>query len=87
MLQTQTVTSDTLELLRKIQSISELKEFRLVGGTALALQIGHRFSIDLDFLSYNVEIPEDIQSVLLGNNLQVDNVSISIRIKKIREWH
>jgi len=28
-----------------------LKDFFLVGGTALALQIGHRMSIDLDFFS------------------------------------
>ncbi len=28
-----------------------LKDFFLVGGTALALQIGHRISIDLDFFS------------------------------------
>lgn len=28
-----------------------LKGFRLVGGTSLALQIGHRLSVDLDFFS------------------------------------
>lgn len=30
-------------------SFSELDEFRLVGGTALALQVGHRRSVDIDF--------------------------------------
>ncbi len=30
---------------------TELQDFILVGGTALALQIGHRTSIDLDFFS------------------------------------
>lgn len=30
---------------------SELKEFRLVGGTALSLQVGHRISIDIDLFS------------------------------------
>lgn len=29
--------------------LPELKEFNLAGGTALALQIGHRISVDLDF--------------------------------------
>jgi len=48
MLHFQTISHDTLELLRKIQSIDILKDTRLVGGTALALQIGHRVSIDLD---------------------------------------
>jgi hypothetical protein len=30
-----------------------LKDFFLVGGTALSLQIGHRISIDLDLFSVN----------------------------------
>lgn len=51
MLQTQTVEPRTLELLKRIDSIDELKTFRLVGGTALALQYGHRQSIDLDFFT------------------------------------
>ena len=48
MLQISTVTADTLELLKRLQSIPELAETRLVGGTALALHLGHRLSIDLD---------------------------------------
>ncbi len=48
MLHYETISPDTLELLRKIQSLESFKEIRLVGGTALALQIGHRKSIDLD---------------------------------------
>jgi hypothetical protein len=43
-----TVDSNTLGLLRNIQAQPELSETRLVGGTALALQLGHRKSIDLD---------------------------------------
>lgn len=43
-----TIDSSTLELLKKIQSKKLFKELRLVGGTSLALQIGHRISIDLD---------------------------------------
>lgn len=37
-----------LELLGRIP---EIKQFYLAGGTALALQIGHRYSVDLDFFS------------------------------------
>jgi len=37
-----------LELLGKIP---EIKQFYLAGGTALALQIGHRYSVDLDFFT------------------------------------
>jgi Nucleotidyl transferase AbiEii toxin, Type IV TA system len=48
MLHLEAVTSDTMALLRRIQALPELKQTRLAGGTALALQLGHRLSIDLD---------------------------------------
>ncbi len=51
MLQKNTVTASTLELLIALQNESELKNFYLAGGTSLSLQIGHRKSIDLDFFS------------------------------------
>ena len=49
MLYYRTINSKTLELLKDIQNIDIFKSLRLVGGTSLALQIGHRKSIDLDF--------------------------------------
>ena len=51
MLQEQTVKASTLELLKRLMADSALKDFYLVGGTALALQIGHRISVDLDLFS------------------------------------
>ena len=51
MLQTSTVKESTLELLRKLQAEPLLATTRLVGGTALSLQIGHRESDDLDLFS------------------------------------
>lgn len=48
MLCKQAIRPDTLDTLRRIQALSELSETRLVGGTALALQLGHRLSIDID---------------------------------------
>lgn len=53
MLQYRTVYPTTLELLRKLMQLEELKEFFLVGGTALALQLGHRISVDLDLFTQN----------------------------------
>lgn len=47
MLHYETIESSTLELLKQLQSIPTLSKTRLVGGTSLALQIGHRRSIDL----------------------------------------
>lgn len=51
MLQTTTVEERTLELLKQLQSQSELSDFHLAGGTALALYLGHRKSIDLDLFT------------------------------------
>ena len=48
MLSYQTIKPDTLELLRRLMVEPLFSQTRLVGGTALALQIGHRSSIDLD---------------------------------------
>ncbi len=52
MLYLETIEPETLDLLRQIESNEIFSEMRLVGGTALALQIGHRKSIDLDFFGY-----------------------------------
>ena len=49
MLSYHTIEPRTLELLKKLSSKDFLSETRLVGGTALALQYGHRMSVDLDF--------------------------------------
>ena len=43
------VEPGTLALLRRIQSLPFMSHTRLVGGTALALQLGHRISVDFDF--------------------------------------
>lgn len=48
MLHYSTIEPTTLELLRQLMSMEEFSETRLVGGTALALQFGHRKSIDID---------------------------------------
>ena len=48
MLQYKTIEPGTLQLLKSLQAIPLLQGLRLVGGTALALQLGHRKSVDLD---------------------------------------
>lgn len=58
MLQRQVVDEKTFLLLKELQAIPELKELRLVGDTSLALQLGHRISIDLDlFGSFDSSLP------------------------------
>jgi hypothetical protein len=51
MLQRKTVEPHTLSLIYDLQSRQYTKNFLLVGGTALALQIGHRTSTDIDLFS------------------------------------
>jgi hypothetical protein len=50
-LHTETVERNTLAILKKLMKIPELDSFLLVGGTALALKLGHRKSIDLDLFA------------------------------------
>ena len=51
MLQKETVSRATFELLTKLMNDAKLCNFHLAGGTALSLYIGHRKSIDLDLFS------------------------------------
>jgi|WetSurMetagenome_2_1015567.scaffolds.fasta_scaffold59092_3 predicted nucleotidyltransferase component of viral defense system len=47
----ETVEASTLKLIRSLQEKQYLKGFYLVGGTALALYLGHRKSIDIDLFT------------------------------------
>jgi len=47
------INPETFSLIQELQSLDFLKEFYLVGGTALALKLGHRNSIDIDLFTQN----------------------------------
>lgn len=51
MLHTETVAGTTLELLKKLEAEKRMSGFNLAGGTALALYLGHRVSVDLDLFT------------------------------------
>jgi hypothetical protein len=57
MLHLKSISPELLELLTQLMHNDVFKHFNLVGGTALALQIGHRISIDIDLFG-NCEIDE-----------------------------
>lgn len=65
MLQTSTVAESTIELLKRMQSEPLLAHTRLVGGTALSLQIGHRESEDLDLFSVEPLDNLSVQALLI----------------------
>lgn len=47
------ISPHTFQLIQHLQMLPELKDFFLVGGTSLALQLGHRNSIDIDLFTQN----------------------------------
>lgn len=53
MLQYRAVYPETLGLLKRLMKVPELQDFFLVGGTALALHLGHRISVDIDLFTLN----------------------------------
>ena len=65
MLQYKTIEPGTLQLLKSLQALPLLQGLRLVGGTALALQLGHRKSVDLDlfgdFSAEGIEIRDTLE--------------------------
>lgn len=67
MLQYTTVDAPTLELLKKLMNEPAFAGLRLVGGTALALEKGHRKSVDID----------------LFGNLEQDNYELAQILNKL----
>ena len=86
MLQTQTVVPNLLELLKKLMSEKLFSEFNLVGGTALALQIGHRNSIDIDLFG-NKNINQNLfeEKIREFGKVEVSQSSKNILITKIND--
>jgi hypothetical protein len=65
MLHTEAVEPGTFSLLKRLMTLSSLKPFSLVGGTALALRYGHRSSVDLD-LFYHENFDHELVIEELG---------------------
>lgn len=80
MLSFQTVQPDTLELLKTLMQLPVLRDMRLVGGTALALQYGHRRSVDLDFFGHTTENSDELTETIREEVGQVQLLSASKRI-------
>lgn len=84
MLSYKTVEPHTLELLKKLIQEPFLSEARLVGGTALALQYGHRMSVDLDFFG-NIENDSHLIKTVLRKigTLSIFKESANIKIYSV----
>ena len=66
MLHYETISPDCRELLTELMRMPELKRFRLVGGTALSLQFGHRVSVDIDLFTDKTFDEEGLERTLLA---------------------
>lgn len=64
------LTSVTQELYHLIAKLPLISEFYLAGGTGLALQIGHRLSVDLNFFSNSPESVDATQRKAIINTLE-----------------
>ena len=84
MLSLQTVLPDTLELLKALMRMPEMENMRLVGGTSLALQYGHRRSIDLDLFGEADEDTDELTEALREN---VDKVVVGGHSKRIKAYY
>ncbi len=59
----ETISPTMREILMVFGKNRIAEHFYLAGGTALALQIGHRRSIDLDFFSPDLDIPSVVEAL------------------------
>ena len=70
----ETLNQNTASVLEKVTEIA--KPFYLAGGTALALQLGHRISIDLDFFTEDHFSTSDLVEKLKDvGQLKIDDQS------------
>jgi hypothetical protein len=88
MLHKETVSTELINTALVLCAIPELSSFRIVGGTATALQIGHRRSIDIDFFSTEKVSKKKIVQVLSENfklpDLYISSDNVSGEINGVR---
>jgi len=101
MLHKETVKPGTLDLIKKLMRDQQFNSFHLVGGTALALKLGHRDSIDIDLFNigdfdggeladhlkkqYHAEIRGQKNNYVSGSIFDVDFDLISHKYPPIKQ--
>lgn len=86
----QTISNELKEIIQTVCKTTFFDKFRLFGGTALALQVGHRISTDADFIS---EEPFDRNDLIFEikklfkhkvQNIRQNNVGVYMEINSIK---
>jgi len=87
-LHVEAVSNNLIELLRRLMAIEQLKDFYLVGGTALALYYGHRKSIDLDLFTHSafdaIRLSESLNREFNLTNITTDINALQGQINDIK---
>ena len=65
MLRKEAVSQNLVDIIVTLQQLPEMRNYRLVGGTSLALQLGHRLSVDVDLFTYGEFIDELVTPAIL----------------------
>lgn len=68
----ETIDESMLALSKKLDVLHRFS-FYLAGGTGLALQIGHRRSVDMDFFTSKEFIPENLSTNIKAQKLNIEN--------------
>lgn len=71
------LTSTTRQAFNQIAHLPVISDFYLAGGTGLALHLGHRFSVDLDFFSSDVHAVGPDQRDAMRSLLNDPSLSIT----------
>jgi len=70
------LTAETLQAFHRVAGLPFVGDYYLAGGTGLALHLGHRFSVDLDFFSsasdaVGVEVRTELRGTLEDPTLSI----------------
>ena len=84
MLHKSAVQPELLRVLEHLMKIEAFSNLRLVGGTALALQIGHRESVDIDLFG-TIDFEEEEKNIELEGNIEVLKKSRNINVLSINK--
>jgi hypothetical protein len=84
MLHKSAVQPELLRVLEKLMKIEIFSDLRLVGGTALALQIGHRESVDIDLFG-TIDFEEQEKNIEFQGNVEVLKKSKNINVLSIND--
>lgn len=80
----ETLNSDTRLLFRQLAREPLVSSFFLAGGSALALHLGHRVSVDLDFFSLGpYSMPELINRLQTLGRLTIENQSTDTLVSEL----